>query len=55
MYADMEASIVHRPFVDAPIPMWFALVWRCDSSSPLVETLVRVARCLTSAPARTAG
>jgi hypothetical protein len=40
----MEESIVHRPFVDEPIPMWFALVWRSDSPSPLVETLVRVAR-----------
>jgi DNA-binding transcriptional LysR family regulator len=44
VYADMEESIVHRPFVDEPIPMWFALVWRSDSPSPLVETLVRVAR-----------
>lgn len=44
VYADMEESIVPRPFVDEPIPMWFALVWRSDSPSPLVETLVRVAR-----------
>jgi len=44
VYADVEGSIVHRPFVDAPIPMWFALVWRGDGSSPLVDTLVRVAR-----------
>src|SRR5207245_10730526 len=44
VYADMEGAIVHRPFVDAPIPMWFALVWRSDASSPLVETLVQVAR-----------
>ena len=43
-YADLEESIVHRPFVDAPIPLWFALVWRNDSPSPLVETLVEVAR-----------
>ncbi len=44
VYADMEGAIVHRPFVDAPIPMWFALVWRSDASSPLVETLVQAAR-----------
>jgi len=44
LYADMEESIVHRPFADAPIPMWFALVWRGDSRSPLVETLLEVAR-----------
>jgi len=44
VYADMEGAIVHRPFVDAPIPLWFALVWRSDASSPLVETLVQVAR-----------
>ena len=43
-YPDGTESIVHRPFVDAPIPLWFALVWRKDSSSPLVEELVRVAR-----------
>src|SRR2546421_1754230 len=52
LYADMQGSIVHRPFVDAPIPMWFALVWR-DDSSPLVDTLVRVARGLASPAART--
>ena len=44
VYADMQGSIVHRPFADAPIPMWFALIWRGDASSPLVETMVRVAR-----------
>src|SRR3989441_11879730 len=44
LYADMEGSIVHRPFVDAPIPLWFALVWPNDSPSPLVQTLVEVAR-----------
>ena len=44
LYADMEESIVHRPFVDAPIPMWFALVWRNAPPSPLVEALVEVAR-----------
>src|SRR5947209_10030892 len=37
LYADMEGSIVHRPFVDAPIPLWFALVWLCDSRSPIVQ------------------
>jgi len=44
LYADMEGAIVHRPFVDAPIPLWFALVWSNDSPSPLVQTLVEVAR-----------
>ena len=44
VYANMEGSIVHRPFVDAPIPLWFALVWLGESSSPPVETLVQVAR-----------
>ena len=44
LYADMEESIVHRPFVDAPIPMWFALVWRSAPPSTLVEALVEVAR-----------
>jgi DNA-binding transcriptional LysR family regulator len=48
VYADMQASIVHRPFVDAPIPLWFALIWRADCSSPLVDTLVQVARRLVS-------
>jgi DNA-binding transcriptional LysR family regulator len=43
VYADMGGSIVHRPFVEAPIPLWFALTWRTDAS-PLVETLVAVAR-----------
>jgi DNA-binding transcriptional LysR family regulator len=47
-YADVEGSIVHRPFVDAPIPIWFALVWRNDAASPLVETLVEVARRLAA-------
>ena len=49
VYADMDGAIVHRPFVDAPIPLWFALVWRNDSPSPLVETLVDVARRLARA------
>jgi len=44
VYADAEGSIVHRPFVDAPIPMWFVLIWRGDSPSPLVERLVQAAR-----------
>src|SRR3989454_1179363 len=44
VYADMEASIVYRPFIDPPIPLWFALVWRSDLSSPLVQTLVEGAR-----------
>ena len=48
VYADMPGSIVHRPFVDPPIPLWFALVWRGDAASPLVDTLVRVARCTLS-------
>jgi len=52
LYADMEGSIVHRPFVDAPIPMWFALVWRSDATSPLVETLVQVARRMVSPEAQ---
>ncbi len=44
VYPDVTESIVHRPFVDAPIPLWFALVWRKESPSPLVEALVQVAR-----------
>ena len=48
VYADMQGSIVHRPFVEAPIPMWFALVWRSNGASPLVDALVRVARGLAS-------
>jgi LysR family transcriptional regulator, benzoate and cis,cis-muconate-responsive activator of ben and cat genes len=44
VYPDLDESIVHRPFVEAPIPLWFALVWRSDAVSPLLETLVRVAR-----------
>jgi len=44
LYADMEGAIVHRPFVDAPIPLWFALVWSNDSPSPVVQSLVEVAR-----------
>jgi DNA-binding transcriptional LysR family regulator len=52
LYADMEGSIVHRPFVDAPIPMWFTLVWRSDATSPLVETLVQVARRMVSPEAQ---
>jgi DNA-binding transcriptional LysR family regulator len=44
LYADMEGAIVHRPFVEEPIPLWFALVWPNDSPSPLVQTLVEVAR-----------
>ena len=48
VYADMQGSIVHRPFVDPPIPMWFTLVWRGDGSSPPVDTLVRVARGMVS-------
>ncbi len=52
LYADMEGSIVHRPFVDAPIPMWFALVWRSDATSPLLETLVQVARRMVSPEAQ---
>ena len=50
VYPDVTESIVHRPFVEAPIPLWLALVWRKDSASPLVEALVRVARA-TVAPA----
>ncbi len=53
VYADLEGSIVYRPFVDPPIPLWYALVWRHDSSSPLLETLVEVARRL-AAPTATA-
>jgi LysR family hca operon transcriptional activator len=49
VYADIEGSIVYRPFVDPPIPLWYALVWRTDSASPLIETLVEVAR-RTAAP-----
>jgi DNA-binding transcriptional LysR family regulator len=48
VYADMESSIVYRPFTDAPIPMWFALVWRCDIAPPAVQRLVEVAKALTS-------
>lgn len=48
VYADLEGSIVYRPFVDPPIPLWYALVWRKDSSSPLIETLVEVARRLAA-------
>jgi DNA-binding transcriptional LysR family regulator len=54
LYADMDESIVHRPFVDAPIPLWFALVWRHDVRSPLVERLVQVAGGL-GLPAARAG
>jgi DNA-binding transcriptional LysR family regulator len=54
VYPDVAESVVHRPFVDAPIPLWFALVWRSDSPSPLVETLVRAARGMT-APAAAGG
>jgi LysR family transcriptional regulator, hca operon transcriptional activator len=43
-YADLEGSIVYRPFVDPPIPLWYALVWRTDATSPLIEKLVDVAR-----------
>ncbi|TLY50210.1 MAG: hypothetical protein E6K55_11865, partial [Gemmatimonadetes bacterium] len=48
VYADMEGSIVHRPFSDDPIPLWFALVWRNDGVSPSVEKLVEVARRTTA-------
>src|SRR3989442_3076947 len=44
VYADMEASIVYRPFIDPPIPLWFAPLWPSDWSSPLVQTLVEGAR-----------
>ena len=44
LYADTGEAIVHRPFVDAPIPLWFALVWPSDSPAPVVKTLVEVAR-----------
>ncbi len=44
VYADLEGSIVYRPFVDPPIPLWYVLVWRNDSVSPLIEQLVEVAR-----------
>lgn len=54
VYADMEGSIVHRPFVDDPIPLWFALVWRKDSLSPPVQKLVEVARHATAGAARIA-
>jgi len=53
VYADVEGSIVHRPFVDAPIPFWFALVWSNDCPSPLVQTLVEVARRMVAPGART--
>ena len=53
VYAGMQASIVYRPFVDEPIAMWFALIWRGDSSSPLVDALVRVARCVLSTSGHT--
>jgi DNA-binding transcriptional LysR family regulator len=52
LYADMDGSIVHRPFVDPPIPLWFALVWLGDSPSPLVQTLVEVARHTVTPAAR---
>ena len=57
VYADMPGSIVHRPFVDPPIPIWFALVWRADGSSPPVDALVRVARGMASpnGPGRSEG
>jgi DNA-binding transcriptional LysR family regulator len=53
LYADMDESIVHRPFVDSPIPLWFALVWRNDAQSPLVERLVEVAGGMGLPAART--
>jgi LysR family hca operon transcriptional activator len=46
VYADLEGSIVYRPFVDPPIPLWYVLVWRNDFGSPLIEQLVEVARRL---------
>src|SRR2546422_8728396 len=42
--AHMRTSIVYRPFIDAPIPLWLALIWRSEGTSPPVETLVAVAR-----------
>lgn len=52
-YTDLEGSIAYRPFVDPPIPLWYALVWRSDAASPLIERLVAVAGRL-AAPASAA-
>ncbi|HEX9394696.1 MAG TPA: LysR family transcriptional regulator [Gemmatimonadales bacterium] len=38
-----EPAIVYRPFTDPPIPVWLALVWRCDIAAPVVNKLVEVA------------
>jgi LysR family hca operon transcriptional activator len=54
VYADLEGTIVHRTFVDPPIPIWYALVWRQDSSSSPIATLVDVARRLAALAATAA-
>src|SRR5438445_1273225 len=42
-YGQVTAAVVYRPFVEAPIPFWFALLWRHDSTSPHVRGIVEVA------------
>lgn len=44
-YRTTETAIVYRPFLEAPIPCWLALVWREDAP-PLVHEFVTVARRL---------
>jgi len=48
VYTGTETSVVFRPFTDPPIPLWFALVWQRDDTSPVVQRLVAVANALTS-------
>lgn len=44
-YRTTPTAIVYRPFVEAPIPCWIALVWR-RQAPPVVGQLVDVARRL---------
>jgi LysR family transcriptional regulator, benzoate and cis,cis-muconate-responsive activator of ben and cat genes len=48
-------TIVYRPFLEAPIPGWLALLWPRGTTSPLLTRLVELAQCVggaTSASAR---
>ena len=49
-YRETPTAIVYRPFVEAPIPCWIALVWRRDAPS-IVHEFVDVARKLGVAAA----
>ncbi|OLB32167.1 MAG: hypothetical protein DMD50_12165 [Gemmatimonadetes bacterium] len=44
-YRTAPTAIVYRPFVEAPIPCWIALVWR-SKAPPLVRKLIDVARTM---------